>query len=337
MAIDILNIEKSKIKPGLEGKIILLSGEKKTGKTTFLSELPDCLIIGLEPGTNLLSGVTVQPCNTWTEFKQIVKQLKSDEAKKKYKYVGIDPLGILWNLAAKFTWMQKNDGSDLSDYEIGLHQNKSMNEFSSAIMDIAREGYGLVMISHITTKDLPNDLGFKYGVEIAPDLPKRPRSFVEGLADLTINVIAEPTAEGKTIPYMYLRETIENGIRVKAGGRYKDLPEKAVFNYNNLVKIIEEADKKLAESGADMSGTKTSVQETIVDPSVREWTDVVKDVNETLKLVAETTNKGDKEISGKVKAIISSYLGEGKKITEAQPNQIELVEAALADLKTLVA
>lgn len=337
MAIDILNLEKSKIKPGLEGKIILLSGEKKTGKTTFLSELPDCLIIGLEPGTNLLSGVTVQPCNTWTEFKQIVKQLKSDEAKKKYKYVGIDPLGILWNLAAKFTWMQKNDGSDLSDYEIGLHQNKSMNEFSSAIMDIAREGYGLVMISHITTKDLPNDLGFKYGVEIAPDLPKRPRSFVEGLADLTINVIAEPTAEGKTIPYMYLRETIENGIRVKAGGRYKDLPEKAVFNYNNLVKIIEEADKKLAESGADMSGTKTSVQETIVDPSVREWTDVVKDVNETLKLVAEKTNKGDKEISGKVKAIISSYLGEGKKITEAQPNQIELVEAALADLKTLVA
>lgn len=337
MAIDILNIEKSKIKPGLEGKIILLSGEKKTGKTTFLSELPDCLIIGLEPGTNLLSGVTVQPCNTWTEFKQIVKQLKSDEAKKKYKYVGIDPLGILWNLAAKFTWMQKNDGSDLGDYEIGLHQNKSMNEFSSAIMDIAREGYGLVMISHITTKDLPNDLGFKYGVEIAPDLPKRPRSFVEGLADLTINVIAEPTAEGKTIPYMYLRETIENGIRVKAGGRYKDLPEKAVFNYNNLVKIIEEADKKLAESGADMSGTKTSVQETIVDPSVREWTDVVKDVNETLKLVAEKTNKGDKEISGKVKAIISSYLGEGKKITEAQPNQIELVEAALADLKTLVA
>lgn len=48
--------------------------------------------------------------------------------------------------------MQKNDGSDLSDYEIGLHQNKSMNEFSSAIMDIAKEGYGLVMISHITTK-----------------------------------------------------------------------------------------------------------------------------------------------------------------------------------------
>lgn len=107
------------------------------------------------------------------------------------------------------------------------------------------------------------------------------------MADLTINVIAEPNEEGKTIPYMYLRETIENGIRVKAGGRYKDLPEKAVFSYDNLVKIIEEADKKLAESGADMTGTKTSIQEAIVDPITREWKDVVKEVNDTLKIVAE--------------------------------------------------
>lgn len=112
---------------------------------------------------------------------------------------------------------------------------------------------------------------------------------------------------------MYLRETIENGIRVKAGGRYKDLPEKAVFSYDNLVKIIEEADKKLAESGADMTGTKTSIQESIVDPITREWKDVVKEVNDTLKIVAEKSNKGDTTISTKAKAIISSYLGEGKR------------------------
>lgn len=337
MAIDIMSIEPSKVKPGLAGKIILLSGEKKTGKTTFLSKLPDCLIIGCEPGTNLISGAMVQPCNSWTEFKQIVKQLKSDEAKAKFKFIGIDPLGILWNLCAKFTWMQKNDGSDLSDYEIGISQNKSMNEFSSAIMDIAREGYGLVMISHITAKDVPNDIGFKYGTEIMPDLPKRPRSFIEGLADLTVNVISEPNEEGKTIPYMYLRETIANGIRVKAGGRYTNLPERAVFSYDNLTKIIEEADKALADGGADMTGTKTAVQETIVDPISKDWKDVVKEVNDTLKVVADESNAGDKEISGKAKAIIASYLGENNKITEAVPAQQELVEAALADLKALVA
>ena len=210
MAIDIMSIEPSKIKPGLEGKIVLLSGEKKTGKTTFLSKLPDCLIVGLEPGTNLISGALVQPCNTWLEFKQIVKQLKTDEARAKFKFIGIDPVSILWGLCAKFVWTQKNDGSDLSDYETGVHQNKSMNEFSSALMDVAKLGYGLVMISHITTKDLPNGVGFMYGTEVATDMPKRPRGFVEGLADLTVNIISEVNADGKTVPYMYLRETIEN-------------------------------------------------------------------------------------------------------------------------------
>lgn len=337
MAIDILKIEPSKIKPGLEGKIILLSGEKKTGKTTFLSKLPDCLIIGLEPGTNLISGAMVQPCNTWTEFKQITRQLKTDEAKKRFKFVGIDPVGILWNLCAKFTWMQKNDGSELSDYEIGIHQNKSMNEFSTAIMEIAKEGYGLVMVSHITAKDVANDVGFKYGTEIMPDLPRRPRSFIEGLADLTINVIAEPDQDGKTIPYMYLRETIENGIRVKAGGRYTDLPKKEVFSYENLVKIIEEADKALAESGADMTGTKTVIQETITDPTTKEWPEVIKEVNEMLQVILDKEKAGDKEVAKNAKKIIASYLGEKGKITEATPSQQELVEAALADLRTLVA
>lgn len=337
MAVDILNLEKTKIKPGLDGKIITVAGLPKCGKSTFASKADKPLFISTEPGLGLISGIKAVSCNSWTDFKQIVRQLKSDEAKEMYKTIVIDTVGNLWEQAAKFTWMQKNDGSDLSDYTTGMQQNKSMPEFSSGIMDIAKEGYSIILICHNVAKDVPNQLGFKYGTEIIIDLPKRPRTFIFGLCDLLINVITEPTDNGPDKAIMYLRQSTHNGIKVEAGGRYPNIEEKAPFDYDTLIKLIEEADKKLAESGADMSGTKTSVQETIVDPSVREWTDVVKDVNETLKLVAEKTNKGDKEISGKVKAIISSYLGEGKKITEAQPNQIELVEAALADLKTLVA
>lgn len=337
MAVDILNLEKTKIKPGLDGKIITVAGLPKCGKSTFASKADKPLFISTEPGLGLISGIKAVSCNSWTDFKQIVRQLKSDEAKEMYKTIVIDTVGNLWEQAAKFTWMQKNDGSDLSDYTTGMQQNKSMPEFSSGIMDIAKEGYSIILICHNVAKDVPNQLGFKYGTEIIIDLPKRPRTFIFGLCDLLINVITEPTDNGPDKAIMYLRQSTHNGIKVEAGGRYPNIEEKAPFDYDTLIKLIEEADKKLAESGADMSGTKTSVQEAIIDPSVREWTDVVKDVNETLKLVAEKTNKGDKEISSKVKAIISSYLGEGKKITEAQPNQIELVEAALADLKTLVA
>lgn len=337
MAIDILSIEPSKVKPGLEGKIITLAGLPKCGKSTFASKAEKPLFISTEPGLGLLFGIKAIPCNTWTDFKQVLKQLKTDEAKEMYKTVVIDTVGNLWEQCAKFIWLQKNDGSDLSDYTIGMQQNKSMPEFSAGIMDIAKAGYTIIMICHNVAKDVPNELGFKYGTEIIIDLPKRPRSFIFGLCDLLINVITEPSDTGADKATMYLRQATHNGIKVEAGGRYPDIVEKAPFNYETLIKLVKEEDKKMAEGGADMSSTKTSVQETIVDPSVREWKDVVKEVNDILKLVTDKSNAGDTKISGKAKAIIASYLGDNNKITEASPSQQELVEAALADLKALVA
>ena len=337
MAVDIFSIEPSKIKPGLEGKIITLAGLPKCGKSTFASKADKPLFISTEPGLGLLSGIKAAPCNSWTDFKQILKQLKSDQGKETYKTVVIDTVGNLWEQCAKFVWLQKNDGSDLSDYTIGMQQNKAMPEFSAGIMDIAKEGYTIIMICHNVAKDVPNELGFKYGTEIIIDLPKRPRNFIFGLCDLLINVITEPSENGADKATMYLRQATHNGIKVEAGGRYPDIVEKAPFNYETLIKLVEEEDRKMQEAGADMSATKTSIQETIVDPTVRDWKDVVKDVNEVLKVVTEKSNGGDKEISGKAKAIIASYLGENNKITEATLAQQELVEAALADLQALVA
>ena len=180
MAVDIFSIEPSKIKPGLEGKIITLAGLPKCGKSTFASKADKPLFISTEPGLGLLSGIKAAPCNSWTDFKQILKQLKSDQGKETYKTVVIDTVGNLWEQCAKFVWLQKNDGSDLSDYTIGMQQNKAMPEFSAGIMDIAKEGYTIIMICHNVAKDVPNELGFKYGTEIIIDLPKRPRNFIFG-------------------------------------------------------------------------------------------------------------------------------------------------------------
>ena len=335
---ELLNLEPTKIKPGLEGKIILLSGSEKCGKTTFCSKLPNSLLIALEPGYNMLSGIQVKPCESWGDFKKIVRALKDEKLKEKFKFVSIDTIGLLWTACAKFVCMQKNDPNySVEDYEVGVKQISCMQEFSTTLMDIAKQGYGLVLVSHISSKDVPNELGYKFGNQIGSDIPKRPRSFLQGLCDLVITVINTKNDAGETKPVMYLRECIENGVLVSAGGRYSNLPEKAPFSYSNLVKIIEEADKKLEEEGADMSGITTSAQAVTINPITRDWPVVVKEVNEVLEKVKERANSGDNETSNSARAIIASYLGEGNKITEATPNQIELVEAALADLKSLVA
>ena len=243
----------------------------------------------------------------------------------------------LWEQCAKFVWMQKQTEADLSDYTTGIYQSKVMPEFSAGIMSIAKEGYSLIMICHNVAKDVPNQLGFKYGTEIIIDLPKRARNFIFGLCDLLINVITEPSESGPDKAIMYLRQATHNGIKVEAGGRYPCIEEKATFDYDTLIKLINEADEKLAESGADMSGTKTAVQESVDISLDRDWKDVVKEVNETLAEIVEKEKAGAKDITKKSKSIIASYLGENGKISEATPKQQELVEAALADLKALVA
>lgn len=337
MAVDIFNLEPTKVKPGLEGKIITIAGLPKCGKSTFASKAESPLFISTEPGLGLISGIMAIPCNTWTEFKQVLKQLKTDEAKKKYKTIVIDTVSNLWEQCAKFIWMQKQTEADLSDYTTGIYQSKVMPEFSSGIMSIAKEGYSLIMICHNVAKDVPNQLGFKYGTEIIIDLPKRARNFIFGLCDLLINVITEPSESGPDKAIMYLRQATHNGIKVEAGGRYPYIEEKATFDYDTLIKLINEADEKLAESGADMSGTKTAVQESVDVSLDRDWKDVVKEVNETLAEIVKKEKAGAKDITKKSKVIIASYLGENGKISEATPKQQELVEAALADLKALVA
>lgn len=90
MAVDIFKIEPTKIKPGLEGKIITIAGLPKCGKSTFASKAEKPLFISTEPGLGLISGIMAVPCNTWTDFKQVLRQLKTDEAKKTYKTIVID-------------------------------------------------------------------------------------------------------------------------------------------------------------------------------------------------------------------------------------------------------
>ena len=94
MAVDIFSIEPSKIKPGLEGKIITLAGLPKCGKSTFASKADKPLFISTEPGLGLLSGIKAAPCNSWTDFKQILKQLK---VKKRIKQLLLILLVIYGN------------------------------------------------------------------------------------------------------------------------------------------------------------------------------------------------------------------------------------------------
>lgn len=67
----------------------------KTGKTTVASKFPDTLLLAFETGYLAIPGIMAQPINKWSEFKQVIKQLKENAGPEaKFKNIIIDTADI---------------------------------------------------------------------------------------------------------------------------------------------------------------------------------------------------------------------------------------------------
>ena len=71
---------------------LIIFSKPKTGKTTLLSQLDDCLILDLEKGSKYLEAMKVE-ANSIEEIKHIGKAIK--EAGNPYKYVAVDTITAL--------------------------------------------------------------------------------------------------------------------------------------------------------------------------------------------------------------------------------------------------
>lgn len=83
---------------------------------------------------------------------------------------------------------------------------------------------------------------------------------------------------------------------------------------------------------------KTILEETVeVEKTTtkRSFAETYKETTQVINSIKERIAKGEEDLIEKMTNIIDSYLGVGKKITEATPAQQDLVEAALAEIKEL--
>lgn len=73
-------------------RFLILFGKPKSGKTTLLSKLDNCLIIDLEGGSEFLEALSIQArsINDLGEIAQQLRQKIAELNKKPYKYIAID-------------------------------------------------------------------------------------------------------------------------------------------------------------------------------------------------------------------------------------------------------
>lgn len=304
----------------------------KTGKTTIASKFPKALLLAFETGYLAIPGIMAQPINKWSEFKQVLKQLKDDKAHEQFDNLIVDTVDIAYDLCEKYICNQ--EGVDtINQIPYGGGYAKAGKEFDEALRSIPQMGYGLVMISHSQDKTFKDENGEEYN-QIVPTLANRPRLIVDRMSDLIGYAHPVQEEDGSTHTVLYMRGT----PRFIAGSRFKYTPDKIEFTYDNLVNAISDAiDKQAAEDdGKFITDKRTDAYNVEPEQDFASMMEEFKDL--THKIQANVDKEEFKsKWAPKIISITDKYLGKGKKVADCTEAQVEQLELILIDLKEEVA
>ena len=217
----------------------------KTGKTTIASKFQNALVIAFEQGYKAIPNIMAVPVTSWSDFKKIIKQLKSEEAHKMYKNIVIDTVDIAADLAEKYICAQ-NGVDSIKEVPYGQGWTQTKRELDECLRAITMMDYGLILISHSQDKTFTDDSGNEYN-QIVPTLSNGPRLIVDRMADIIGYASPVQNEDGSTKTILYMRGT----PRFMAGSRFAYTPDSIEFTYDNLVKAVNDAiDKQGEVSGA---------------------------------------------------------------------------------------
>lgn len=326
MAVDIFNIKPSVISRDLKGKYVLIYGKEKSGKTTAAASFPKALLCAFERGYNGLGGVMAQDINSWSDFKQVIRQLEKPEAKELYSTIIIDTVSIAWDQCEQFICRQ-NGVQKIADIPWGGGYSASKKEFESALRKITMLGYGVVLIAHNASRIEKNAEGSEIEI-IYPDLPKRAAEICNGIVDI-IGYIGTEWDNGVAKRYLYTRET----PTLFAGSRFKYMAPKIPFGYNELVAAIAEAiEKSEKEDGV------TVVDSAALVSSVDKL-DFNKVRAEAQDLWAKLVGSGDDakpDVAAAILKKIEMTMGRRMKLSEFTEDQCELLQLVVDDMKDML-
>ena len=324
--IDIFAIKPHEVSRDLCGYTVLLYGQPKTGKTTTAAQFPQALLCAFETGYLAIPGVMAQPVNKWSEFKQILKQLDSDQARQQFKNVIVDTVDIAYDLCEKYICNQ-NGVSTVGDLAYGKGYALAKKEFDEALRKIPQMGYGLVMISHAQDKTFKDENGDEYQ-QIVPTLANQPRLVVDRMSDIIGYAHPFQEEDGTVHTTLFMRGT----PRFVAGSRFKYTPDSIEFSYDNLVNAIGDAIDRQAKDFGGRYVTDAPTTAHMSEPEL-DFDDLMNQFNTLVSKIQNVTGGAfGTTWAPRIIAITDKYLGKGKKVSEMSRDQVEQLVLIVDDL-----
>ena len=322
MAIDLLSIQPHKVSTDLSGYITLIYGPAKVGKTTFGSKMPGHLLLAFERGYNALPGVRAQDITTWGDLKQVVRELKKPEVKAVYKSLIIDTVDIAADCCQKYICNQLG----IENMGEGGYTNNSWVKYKKEFEDVFRTlshlGYSIVFLSHDKEKTIKPKNGTEYQ-QIGSSMQSSALSIIENMCDIIGYAHPKVTEYGAKV-VLTLRSPDDS---IRCGSRFKYIPSEIDFTYDALTAAVNEAIVKEANETNNQFITTdrnkvTEVKEYNFDALINEFSQLVSNIM--------SVNPNN---SLKITQIVDKYLGRGKKVADATPEQSELIYLIIEDIK----
>ena len=324
MAINLLAIQPHKVSRDLSGYITLLYGPAKVGKTTFGAQMPGELILATERGYNALPGVLVQDITSWSDIKQVVRELKKPEVQAVYKSLIIDTIDLAADMCQKYVCNQLGIENIGDGGWTNNGWDKYKREFEDVFRTLAQLGYAILFISHDKEITIKPENGVEYQ-QIRSSMQTSALKIVENMSDII--AYAHPVIrEGQPRRILTLRSA-DNSIR--CGCRFKYMVPEIDFSYDNLVKALNDAiDKEAAETGG-----KFITEERIAAIETPTY-DYDALMNEFATIAGELMNKEPTYYQPRITQIVEKYLGKGKKVADTTRDQAEFLYLIVTEIKS---
>ena len=317
-------VEKNVISRDLKGKYVLLYGKPKSGKTTAACSFPDAVLLAFEKGYNAIGNAFPYDVNKWSDFKMALRDLEDQRSKDRFKTVIIDTVSICWEMCEKYI-CQQNGVQKIGDIPWGAGYTSCKKEFETSIRRITQLGYGVVLIAHSAARIEKTADGSDIEI-ISPDLPKRAAEVCNGIVDI-IGYIGNEWVNGERKRWLYTRET----PTLFAGSRFKYMPDKIPFGYDELVNAIAEAIEMAEEKdGATVADTVATKSESKVD-----FNTVRARAQELwLKLVG-TGDDAKPDVANAILKKIEITMGRRMKLSEFTEDQADLLALVVLDMEEM--
>lgn len=318
---DLLNLEPTTLSRDLTGYLTYVYGEPKVGKTTLARDM-GALILACENGTRAMTGAFTMQMRSWSDIRNIMRLCKDPKMKERYKAIAVDTVDIAGALCDKYVCSQLGI-STLG--EGGWAKNGwaiFKKEFEEVFRTISMEGYAVLFISHAKDKEFKNPDGSSYN-KIVPTASSSINEIVKGMCDIIAYGYQEMGTNNRLM-------VLRSDGSIEAGSRFTYIDSVIPFGYQHLIDAINRAiDEEERQAGAGSVTNERRVEPKFKMLSYEELQE------EFMKIVSDKMEVNAEFYQPKIVHLVETYLGRGKKFSEATYDQVEQMSLIIDELRDL--